>query len=110
MKLRRYYPTMLYQKLFYASISFTLDIYSGGINLNPGPFTDTFPFSNSSFSGSESRFHLSSNDENLDTEKWKNFKKKGFHFIHLSINSLFPKIDEIRLMTKITNASYCRYW
>ena len=108
MKLRRYYPTMLYQKLFYASISFTLDIYycfRGDINLNPEPFTDTFLFSNSSFSGSESRFHLGSNDKNLDTEKWTNFKKKGLHFIHININSLLPKIDEIRHMTKITNAA-----
>ena len=55
-------------------------LLSGDINLNPGPFTDTFPFSNSSFSGSESRFHLGS---------------KG----------LLPKIDEIRHMTKITNAA-----
>ena len=80
-------------------------LLSGDINLNPGPFTDTFPFSNSSFSGSESRFHLGSNDENLDTEKWTNFKKKGLHFIHININSLLPKIDEIRHMTKITNAA-----
>ena len=80
-------------------------LLSGDINLNPGPFTDTFPFSNSSFSGSESRFHLGSNDENLDTEKWTNFKKKGIHFIHININSLLPKIDEIRHMTKITNAA-----
>ena len=80
-------------------------LLSGDINLNPGPFTDTFPFSNSSFCGSESRFHLGSNDENLDTEKWTNFKKKGLHFIHININSLLPKIDEIRHMTKITNAA-----
>ena len=74
-------------------------LLSGDINLNPGPF----PFSSSSFSGSESRFHLGSNDENLDTEKWTNFKKKGLHFIHININ--IPKIDEIRHMTKITNAA-----
>ena len=80
-------------------------LLSGDINLNPGPFTDTFPFSNSSFSGSESRFHLGSNDENLDTEKWTNFKKKGLYFIHININSLLPKIEEIRHMTKITNAA-----
>ena len=74
-------------------------LLSGDINLNPGPF----PFSNSSFSGSESRFHLGSSDENLDTEKWTNFTKKGLHFIHININ--IPKIDEIRHMTKITNAA-----
>ena len=80
-------------------------LLSGDNNLNPGPFTDTFPFSNSSFSDSESKFHLGSNDENLDTEKWTHFKKKGLRFIDININSLLPKIDEIRHMTKTTNAA-----
>ena len=80
-------------------------LLSGDINRNLGPFTDTFPFSKSSFSGSESRFHLGSNGEILNTEKWTNFKKKRLYFIHININSLLPKIDEIRHMTKITNAT-----
>ena len=80
-------------------------LLSGDISLNPGPFADTFPFPNSSFSDSESRIHLGSNDENLDTEKWTNFKKKGLHLSNVNINSLLPKIDEIRHMTKITNAA-----
>ena len=53
-------------------------LLSGDNNLNPGPFTDTFPFSNSSFSGSESRFHLGSNDENLDAKNGQILKRKGF--------------------------------
>ena len=104
-KILSYYPLskiVLRKHKFYFRYILLL---SGDINLNPGPFTDTFPFSNSSFSGSESRFHLGSNDENLDTENRTNFKKKGLHFIHININSLLPKIDEIRHMTKITNAA-----
>ena len=27
------------------------------------------------------------------------------HFIHMNINSLFPKIDEVRYTANITNAS-----
>ena len=42
------------------------------------------------------------NDENPDIEKWKNFKKKGLHFIHININSLLPKIDELQHLIKTT--------
>ena len=35
---------------------------------------------------------------------WNIFKKRGMHFIHLNINSLLPKIDEIRYVAKLTNA------
>ena len=31
--------------------------------------------------------------------------KKGMHFIHININSLLPKIDEVHYITNITNAS-----
>ena len=104
-KILSYYPLskiVLRKHKFYFRYILLL---SGDINLNPGPCTGTFPFSKSSFSGSESRFHLGSNDENLDTEKWTNFKKRGLHFIHININSLLPKIDETRHMTKIANAA-----
>ena len=36
---------------------------------------------------------------------WNIFKKRGMHFIHLNINSLLPKIDEIRYVAKLTNAT-----
>ena len=44
-------------------------LLSGDINLNPGPYTNISPFSNSSFSINYSRISLASNDENPDTEK-----------------------------------------
>ena len=31
--------------------------------------------------------------------------KKGMHFIYININSLIPKIDEVRYTANITNAS-----
>ena len=44
-------------------------------------------------------------DENPDIEKWKKFKKKGLHFVHININNLLPKIDELRHLTKTTDVS-----
>ena len=32
-------------------------------------------------------------------------KKRGMHFIHININSLLPKTDEVRYIANITNAS-----
>ena len=37
--------------------------------------------------------------------KWKIFTKKGLHILHLNINSLLLKIDEIRFIAKQSNAS-----
>ena len=36
---------------------------------------------------------------------WNIFQKRGMHFIHLNINSILPKIDEIRYIVKLTNAT-----
>ena len=41
----------------------------------------------------------------MNFEKWAVFKNKGPHFVHIKINSLLPKIDELRYLTKLTNAS-----
>ena len=38
----------------------------------------------------------SSNTENT----WKSFEKRGLHFIHLNINSLLDKIDELRFIAE----------
>ena len=40
-----------------------------------------------------------------DDSKWNIFKKQGLHILHLNVNSLLPKIDEIRFIPKQTNAS-----
>ena len=35
--------------------------------------------------------------------EWNVFKNRGLHFIHLNINSLLPKIEELRYIPKFTN-------
>ena len=53
-------------------------LLSGDINPNPGP---------------------------QQSQTWDSFNKSGLHFIHININSLLPKIDEIRLISKKSNAA-----
>ena len=60
-------------------------LLSGDINLNPGP--------------------PAAAPNHIDTETWSNFKQRGLHFIHLNINSLLPKIDELRQIAIETNAA-----
>ena len=37
--------------------------------------------------------------------KWSVFKKQGLHFVHLNINSLPSKIEELRQIAKDTNSA-----
>ena len=39
------------------------------------------------------------------TEDLKVFKNRGLHFIHLNINSLLSKIDELREIVKASNVT-----
>ena len=55
-------------------------IRSGDISVNPGP-----------------------NQTHIDI--WESFKKRGLHFLHININSLLPKIDELRDIANNTNAA-----
>ena len=55
-------------------------LLSADISLNPGPIQNN---------------HLN--------ENWEIFRNRGLHFIHLSIDSLLPKIDELREIVKISN-------
>ena len=59
-------------------------LLSGDISLNPGSFRNLQP---------------------LDHDEWNIFKHRGLHFLHLSINSLLPKIDEFRHIARLTNAA-----
>ena len=36
-------------------------------------------------------------------ENWNTFKNRGLYFIHLNVNSLLPKNDELREIVKISN-------
>ena len=59
-------------------------LLSGDTSLNPGPFRNLQP---------------------LVHDKWNIFKHRGTHFLHLNINSFLPKIDELRHITRLTNAA-----
>ena len=55
---------------------------SGDVNLNPGPQVNV-----------------------QQQNKWDIFKKRGLHFLHLNINSLLPKIEDLRSIAKLTHAA-----
>ena len=59
-------------------------LLSGDISLNPGPING-------------------SQQHNYD--QWAVFKKRGLHFVHININSLLPKIDELRYIAKLSEAA-----
>ena len=56
---------------------------SGDISLNPRPV----------------------NWHQIKNHKFEVFTRKGLHFIHLNINGLLPKIDELRYIAKNSNAA-----
>ena len=41
----------------------------------------------------------------LDHNEYNIFKHRGLHFLHLNINSLFLKTDELRHIARLTNAA-----
>ena len=53
------------------------------ISLNPGPVCNHHP-------------------PNL--REWDRFERKGLHLLHLDINSLLPKVDELRNIAQLSNA------
>ena len=67
-----------------------------------------FPFADNFF---ENRGVLSDEQTNIDygtpnsIENWKAFNKRGLHLIHLNINSLLSKIDELRAIAKKSRAT-----
>ena len=62
-------------------------LFSGDVSLNPEPFYNLQP---------------------LAHDKWNIFKHRGAHFLHLHINSLLLKIDELRHIVKLTNVAVIR--
>ena len=59
-------------------------IFSGSVSLKPGPVW---------------KHHL------LNTTEWDIIKTKGLHLIHLNVNGLLPKTDELRHMVRLSNAA-----
>ena len=68
-------------------------------------YTEEFPFFQEEYL--EESFLIDSNDEEniLDLKEIDMFQQRGLHFIHLNINSILPKIDELRLIAAKTNAA-----
>ena len=63
-----------------------LILLSGGVSLNPGPSQ-----------------YLSDNDN-----KFEPFRKSGLHFLHININSLLSKTDELRDIVGHTKSAILR--
>ena len=80
--------------------------------MNPEPTTpkrndilwELLPFHNCSFSTEQMDYQLDPLSV-VSNDAWNIFQKRGMHFIHLNINSILPKIDEIRYIAKLTNAT-----
>ena len=52
-----------------------------------------------------SETHNSDLDTSSSTDNWKVFNKPGLHSIHLNINNILSKIDELRVIAKKSRAS-----
>ena len=59
-------------------------LLSGDISLNPGPVY---------------------NNQSLHSNEWDVFRSKGIYLIHLNVDILLPKIDEIRYIAERTKAA-----
>ena len=64
-----------------------LPLLSGDISLNPGPS------------------HI---NQTSDNNEWDIFKAPGLHFIHININSLLPKIEELHYIACQSTAAVIR--
>ena len=69
--------------------------------------SDVLPFHDVSFEEPVSIRNDSINmsELNVDKDIWLPFKKRGLHFLHININSILSKIDELRHIAKLSNAS-----
>ena len=56
-------------------------LLSGNISLNPGPINSSQQYNN---------------------DQRAVFKKRGLYFVHININSLLPKIDELQYIAKLS--------
>ena len=70
-------------------------LLSGDIEVNPGPVR--FP------PNAQKSMPKERNMNGL--EKFEMFNNRGLHFIHVNINSLLPKIEEIRYIARSVNLS-----
>ena len=96
---------------------FRLILLLSGDNVNPGPTlvnNNSIPLNTLSFHNCDeptmtSECNCSKGYTAHSNSKWKTFKIKGLHILHLNINSLIPKIDEIRFTANQSNASIANW-
>ena len=67
----------------YSKFHEMLLLLSGDISLNPGPAPN-----------------------NVSQSFWKPFENKGLHFLYLNINSILPKLDELKTIAGNTKLAY----
>ena len=51
------------------------------------------------------RTPLPPHNSQIDCLNWNFFNKKGLHFLHINVNSLLPKIEEVRFIAKTSKAT-----
>ena len=73
-------------------------------------FLKQMPFHNENevpvLGGSKEQPIVENDDTHLNDESvWLPFQKRGLHFIHLNVNSLLSKIEEMRQIAKASNAA-----
>ena len=68
-----------------------------------------FPFANDFFCNNTGALPVEKTvddlDEVLSEDKWNIFNKRGLHMIHLNINSVLSKIDDLRVVAKKSKAA-----
>ena len=68
-----------------------------------------FLFADDYFADDKTVLSETQSNSDLDTlsstDNWKVFNKRGQHLIHLNINSVLSKIDELRVIAKESRAS-----
>ena len=70
------------------------------------PFFDEDEHNNTNFETFENEPVNENIDEDIsDDLMYQNFKTSGLHFIHLNINSVLSKIDQLRIIALKTNAA-----
>ena len=87
-------------------------VQPGDINLNPGPtdpkrnyiLWELLPSHNCSFYTERMDYQLEPLSV-VSNDPWKIFQKRGINFIHLNINSILSRIDEIPDIAKVANAT-----
>ena len=77
-----YFPNLKYKD--YKNFYQFLLLLSGHVSLNPGPVQIS---------------------PAVSVNIWEPLNKKGLHFLHININSLLPKIDELKCIASKTQVA-----